>query len=51
MNFCIEFLQTLERVFHVISKPLEDGLKNLVAPHFFKPLLGVWKSDGRLPCV
>ena len=40
---CFEKLyQTLERVFHQISKHFEVGSKNSAAPHFFNPLLGVY---------
>ena len=33
--------QTLERVFHAISKHPEIGLKGWAAPRFFIPLLDV----------
>ena len=36
--------QKLERVFHQVSKHLKVGQKNLAAPRFFNPLLGVWIS-------
>ena len=46
---CFEKLyQTLERVFHQISKHFEVGKKNSAAPRFFNPLLGVWISDETL---
>ena len=40
--------QTFERVFHLISKYLEVGLKKLGCASFFQPLLGVWISDETL---
>ena len=46
---CFEKLyQTLERVFHQISKHFEVGKKNSAAPRFFNPLLSVWISDETL---
>ena len=56
MNFCFEFLQellksfeklyqTLERVFHQISKHFEGGYKNSTCTSFLNPLLSVWVSD------
>ena len=47
---CFEKLyQTLERVFHQISKHLEvRQKKNSAAPRFFNPLLSVWISDETL---
>ena len=43
--------QTLESVFHQISKQLEVVLKNSAAPRFFNLLLSVWISDGTLFAV
>ena len=41
--------QTLERVFHQISKQLfKVGKRNLAAPRFFNPLFNVWISDETL---
>ena len=40
--------QTLERVFHPISKHPEIGLKSWAAPLFFNPLLDVLTSDESL---
>ena len=37
--------QTLERVFHHISKHLEVRQKYSVTRHIFNSLLGVWKCD------
>ena len=40
--------QTLERVFHQISKHFRVGYKKPAAPRFFNPLLSVWISDKTL---
>ena len=46
---CFEKLyQTLERVFHQISKFFVVGLNNSAAPRFFNSLLSVWISDETL---
>ena len=46
---CIERLyQTLERVFHQISKDWEVGLKDEAQSSFFNPLLSFWISDEKL---
>ena len=46
---CFEKLyQTLQIVFHQISKHFEAGSKNSAAPRFFNPLLSVWISDETL---
>ena len=45
MNFC-KLCQTLETVFHQITKHFKVGLKNLAVPHFFNPLLSVWICIG-----
>ena len=47
-NFSLEFqkpYQTLESVFHQISKHLEVVQKTLAVPRFFNLLLCVWISD------
>ena len=41
--------QTLETVFHHISKHLEFRQKYSAARRIFKSLLGVWKCDETLP--
>ena len=40
-----KLFQTLERVFHPISKHLEVVINNPIAARFFNSLFGVRKSD------
>ena len=51
MSIYEEIYQTLETVFHPISKHLEFRQKYSASRLIFNSLLGVWKSDETLSLV